>query len=382
MTHELIRLRGARQNNLKNLDVELPLGALTVITGPSGSGKSSLAFDTIYAEGQRRYVETFSPYARQFLDRMDKPAVDAIEGIPPAIAIDQTNPVKNSRSTVGTMTELNDHLKLLFARAARLYCQGCGREVRRDSADDIVADLLARGDGMRAVIAFDIALSGDVAGDKVRAELERQGYTRVAQVDAGTLRVTRDRVRLEPDNRDRITEAVEAALRAGDGHVSVFPLDGNREATDHWRFSEGLHCPDCDRDYTDPIPNSFSFNSPVGACDECRGFGRVMGIDYRLVVPDERKSLEEGAIKPWQTESYAECQRDLMRHARRAGVPTDVPWKKLKKADRRLGHRGRRRLELALDARRLVRRPALLRLAGVALLQDAHPGAAVALPLL
>jgi excinuclease ABC subunit A len=334
MPDKLIRLRGARQNNLKNLDVDLPLGALTVITGPSGSGKSSLAFDTVYAEGQRRYVETFSPYARQFLDRMDKPAVDVIEGIPPAIAIDQTNPVKNSRSTVGTMTELNDHLKLLFARAARLFCQGCGREVRRETSEDIVAELLARGQGARAVIAFDITLSGDVDADKVRAELSRQGYTRTEDIDAHALRVTQDRVRLEPERRDRITESVEAALRAGQGHVSVFPLDEARTPTDHWRFSEGLHCPDCDRDYTDPIPNSFSFNSPMGACETCRGFGRVMGIDYRLVIPDEEKTLEEGAIRPWQTESYAECQRDLVRHCRRRGVPTDVPWRELAQADR------------------------------------------------
>ncbi|WP_067560901.1 excinuclease ABC subunit UvrA [Halofilum ochraceum] len=334
MTHEIIRLRGARQNNLKNLDVDLSLGALTVITGPSGSGKSSLAFDTVYAEGQRRYVETFSPYARQFLDRMDKPAVDSIEGIPPSIAIDQTNPVKNSRSTVGTMTELNDHLKLLFARAARLYCQGCGREVRRDSADDIVADLLDRGESARAVIAFDVPLTGDVAEDKVRAELDRQGFTRVETVDGNVLRVTRDRVRLVADNRDRITEAVEGALGAGQGRVSVFPLDDDREPTDHWRFSEGLHCPDCDRDYSDPIPNSFSFNSPMGACGECRGFGRVMGIDYRLVIPDEHKSLDGGAIKPWQTETYAGCQRDLISHARRAGVATDIAWKDLPQADR------------------------------------------------
>jgi len=193
------------------------LGALTVVTGPIGSGKSSLAFDSIYAEGQRRCVETFSPYARQFLDRMDKPAVDAIEGIPPAIAIDQTNPVKNSRSAVGTMTELKDHLKLLFARAARLFCQGCGREVRRDSSDDVVADVLERGDGRRAVIAFEIALTGEVAADKVRAELDRQGYTRVEALDESTLRVTQDRVRLSADRRERITEAVEAALRAGQG---------------------------------------------------------------------------------------------------------------------------------------------------------------------
>ncbi len=335
MPHHVIRLRGARQNNLKNLDLELPLGKLVVITGPSGSGKSSLAFDTVFAEGQRRYVETFSPYARQFLDRMDKPAVDAIEGIPPAIAIDQTNPVRNSRSTVGTMTELNDHLKLLFARAARLFCAGCGREVRRDHAGAIVADLLRRGEGERAVVTFDIALSGAVAGDKVRAELARQGYTRVEAVGANRLRVTQDRVRLESGRRDRVTEAVEAALRAGRGRMGVTVLDREGSPARHWRYSEGLHCPDCDRDYTDPIANSFSFNSPVGACEACRGFGRVMGIDYRLVVPDENKSLAEGAVKPWQTDSYDECQRDLIRHCRRFGVPTDVPWKDLDEKDRR-----------------------------------------------
>ncbi|MGA8259935.1 MAG: excinuclease ABC subunit UvrA, partial [Arenicellales bacterium] len=334
MSHNVIRLRGARQNNLKNLDLELPLGKLVVVTGVSGSGKSSLAFDTVFAEGQRRYVETFSPYARQFLDRMDKPAVDAIEGIPPAIAIDQTNPVRSSRSTVGTMTELNDHLKLLFARAARLFCGGCGREVRRDHADSIVADLLERGRGARAVITFDVPLSGEVTVDKVRAELARQGYTRVEQAGDNILRVTQDRVVLEAGRRDRITESVEAALHAGRGRVSVFPVDEDHRPTHEWRYSEGLHCPDCDRDYTDPIPNSFSFNSPIGACSECRGFGRVMGIDYRLVIPDEDKTLAQGAIKPWQTDSYDECQRDLIKHCRRFDVPTDVPWKKLEQTAR------------------------------------------------
>ena len=331
----VIRVRGARQNNLRNFDVDLRVGELTVVTGPSGSGKSSLAFDTVYAEGQRRYVETFSPYARQFLDRMDKPAVDSIEGIPPSIAIDQTNPVRNSRSTVGTMTELNDHLKLLFARAALLYCGGCGREVRRDSEDSIVADVLERGAGRRAVIAFDMALSGDVGEDRVRTELERQGYTRVETLDDGTLRVTQDRVRLSEDRRDRLTEAIEGALRAGQGRLIVQPLDDNREAAAEWLYSRGLHCPDCDRDYTDPIPNSFSFNSPMGACEECRGFGRVMGIDYRLVIPDDSKSIEEGAVKPWQTESYFECQQDLMTKCRMEGVATDIPWRDLPEADRK-----------------------------------------------
>ena len=334
MVDHVIRLRGARQNNLRNLDLELPLGELVVITGPSGSGKSSLAFDTVFAEGQRRYVETFSPYARQFLDRMDKPAVDAIEGIPPSIAIDQVNPVRNSRSTVGTMTELNDHLKLLFARAATLLCAGCGREVRRDHADSIVDDLLGRGASRRAAITFDVTLGGKIAADKVRAELARQGYTRVEALGDRALRVTQDRLRLDAGQRDRLAEAVEGALRAGRGRVSVFPLDDERRPAGEWRYSEGLHCPDCDRDYADPVPNTFSFNSPVGACDACRGFGRVMGIDYRLVVPDENKTLAAGAVKPWQTDSYDECQRDLLLHCRRFGVAADVPWKKLPAKDR------------------------------------------------
>ncbi|MDX1589995.1 MAG: excinuclease ABC subunit UvrA, partial [Oleiphilaceae bacterium] len=340
--HEVIRLRGARQNNLKNLDLELPLGQMTVITGPSGCGKSSLAFDTIYAEGQRRYVETFSPYARQFLDRMDKPAVDAIEGIPPAIAIDQTNPVRSSRSTVGTMTELNDHLKLLFARAARLYCQGCGDEVRRDSPESIVETLLSEAPGLRALFQFDVPLSGDLSPEKMIAELDRQGYTRVDTIDASRLRVTQDRLRLEPDKKDRITEAVEAALKAGQGHLSVQLLDEDRAPLERLRFSSALHCPKCDRDYSDPIANSFSFNSPMGACEECRGFGRVMGIDFRLVVPEPDKSLSEGVVKPWQTESYKECQRDLMLHAKRRGVATDVPWQDLEEEERQWVREGDR----------------------------------------
>ncbi|TVP57768.1 MAG: excinuclease ABC subunit A [Halomonadaceae bacterium] len=332
MSDDVIRIRGARQNNLKNLDLDLPLGELTVITGPSGSGKSSLAFDTVYAEGQRRYVETFSPYARQFLDRMDKPAVDSIEGIPPAIAIDQTNPVRSSRSTVGTMTELNDHLKLLFARAAHLYCQGCGQAVQRDTPDSIVTTLLAEGQGAKAALAFTIPLSGDISGDKMKAELNRQGYTRVEQLDEQTLQVVQDRLRLEESRRDRLGEAVEACLRAGQGHLQVLRLDPEADGTPPWRFSQGLHCPDCNLEYSDPIPNSFSFNSPMGACEACRGFGRVMGIDLRLVVPEEHLSLEDGVIKPWQTQSYEDCQRDLILHARRSKVPVTVPWKDMETA--------------------------------------------------
>ncbi len=333
MRYNGIRIRGARQNNLRNLDLDLPTGELTVITGVSGSGKSSLAFDTIYAEGQRRYVETFSPYARQFLDRMDRPATDQIEGIPPAIAIDQTNPVRTSRSTVGTMTELNDHLKLLFARAARLYCSGCGHEVRRDTAEGIYQRLRARCEGGRVIMGFDVAIPEQYEEAEVRQLLERQGYTRIERLDSGQLRVIQDRLRVDESRRDRLIEAAEAAFLHGRGHLVVQSLNEEREVIGEYRFSQALHCADCDLHYRDPIPSLFSFNAPLGACETCRGFGRVMGIDYGLVIPDERRSLAEGAIRPWQSGKSAECQADLMRHARQKGIATDIPWQDLPKSD-------------------------------------------------
>src|SRR5262245_4693360 len=222
-----IVVRGARQNNLKNLTLELPANELIVVTGVSGSGKSSLVFDTLYAEGQRRYVETFSPYARQFLDRMDKPQVDAIEGIPPAIAIDQTNPVRTSRSTVGTMTELNDHLKLLYARAAQLCCRGCGRAVSRDTPDSIYADLAARaaaaGDP-RLIVTFPVTVPTNFSESEVKQLLERQGYTRIHAQNGATLEVIQDRLRFAGSERARVIDALEAALRVGQGRVNVHPL--------------------------------------------------------------------------------------------------------------------------------------------------------------
>src|SRR6187401_2537152 len=222
---ETIRIRGARQNNLKNLDVELPTGELIVVTGPSGSGKSSLVFDTLYAEGQRRYVETFSPYARQFLDRMDKPQVDSIEGIPPAIAIDQTNPVRTSRSTVGTMTEINDHLKLLFARTGRLFCRQCARPVRRDTPDSIHAEMAQRaasaGDP-RLVITFPVDVPENFTEEEVMKLLQAQGYTRVHERKDRRLEVVQDRVKMSSAEKARVVEAIEAALRVGNGRVNVF----------------------------------------------------------------------------------------------------------------------------------------------------------------
>jgi len=336
MSENSILIEGARQNNLKGLNLKLPLNELIVVTGVSGAGKSSLAFDTVYAEGQRRYVETFTPYARQFLERMDRPRADRIEGIPPAIAIDQTNPVRTSRSTVGTMTELTDHLKLLFARAARLYCRGCGREVRRDTPESIVQELLARPDGgPAALITFQVPVPKHFTAAEVRTLLAGQGYTRIHRQENGALEVIQDRARLAPENRGRLVEDLEAALEHGGGRVAVYPLDAGGRAAAPWRYSSDLHCPDCDIHYRDPVPNLFSFNSPVGACPTCRGFGRTIGVDYGLVVPDEGKTLAEGAVRPWQTESYRECQDDLLRFARKRGVPVNVPWRDLSKAQRR-----------------------------------------------
>jgi excinuclease ABC subunit A len=333
---DFIRIRGARQNNLKNLSLDLPLNELIVVTGVSGSGKSSLVFDTLYAEGQRRYVETFSPYARQFLDRMDKPQVDRIEGVPPAIAIDQTNPVRTSRSTVGTMTELNDHLKLLFARAAVLHCRGCGKPVQRDSAATIQEQLgeLSRQHGDPILqLTFPVPIPKNFSETEIKTLLERQGYTRILESRAGVLQVIQDRFRWSSVDAGRAGDAIEAALKVGQGRLDVYPQDAGGAAKP-WRFSSGLHCPDCDIAYREPSPSTFSFNSPIGACDTCRGFGRSIGVDYGLVIPDTSLSLRGGAIKPWQTESYEECQDDLLKFARKRDVPIDTPWRDLTAAQR------------------------------------------------
>ena len=366
-----IAVRGARQNNLKGLDVDLPLREFIVVTGVSGSGKSSLAFDTVYAEGQRRYVETFSPYARQFLDRMDRPRADRIDGIPPAVAVGQANQVRTSRSTVGTMTEINDYLKLLYARHARLSCRGCGEVVRRETPENIADRLIDEAAGERAIVRFRIRVPDGFPEEEVRKHLARQGYTRVARATGATsierapavpetppaaaddevgpeprsgpggeetgsepieLEVVQDRLRLAPDGRARLIEAFEAALAAGRGRAEA--ALGDREDVVR-RFSAALECPRCRIAYRDPTPNLFSFNSPIGACETCRGFGREMGIDYDLVIPDERLTLREGAIKPLRTKTYLPYQRYLLEQAQRSGVPDDVPWRDLAPEQRR-----------------------------------------------
>ncbi|HEX2010784.1 MAG TPA: excinuclease ABC subunit UvrA, partial [Roseateles sp.] len=366
MSEGQIRIRGARQHNLKNLDLDLRTGELTVVTGPSGSGKSSLVFDTLYAEGQRRYVETFSAYARQFLDRMDRPAVDKVDGVPPAIAIDQTNPVRTSRSTVGTMTELNDHLKLLFARAAELFDKQTAQAVRHDTAQTIYAELLQRTatTDPRLILTFPVELPGNTTAEQVQQWLSASGFTRIqAEREVATptgpsqatsapsggsaaapaasmgvrkvLDVVADRFRIQGADKQRAMEAIELALKRGSGRLNVYVLPAEEgPEPELWRYSTGLHCPDSDLRYQDPQPALFSFNSAMGACETCRGFGRVIGVDLGLVIPDEKKTLRGGAIKPMQTPAWKECQDDLMKYAGEAGIPRDTAWNQLTSAQR------------------------------------------------
>ena len=333
----IIQIRGASQNNLKHLDLDIEPGTMTVITGPSGSGKSSLAFDTLYAEGQRRYVETFSPYARQFLDRCDRPKVERIEGVPPAIAINQNNTVRTSRSTVGTMTELNDYLKLLFARNSRLFCGTCGTEVKEMSPAQMFEELqqwaAPLGDP-RISVCFTILVPISLDIEIARAGLSAQGFTHIVKEEASKkqmrLTVAADRFRLSKCSAARGTEAFEKALaQTRTNIVTIVAQDDQGHAHERF-FAAGLTCPNCLRTYAAPTPARFSFNSAVGACENCRGFGRVIGLDLGLVIPDEKLSLAQGAIKPWQGSGASrQCQTDLMRFALRDRIRTNVPWKEL-----------------------------------------------------
>jgi excinuclease ABC subunit A len=359
----MIRLRGVRHNNLKNFDLDLPLNQLIVVTGLSGSGKSSLAFDTLFAEGQRRYIETFSPYARQFLDRMDKPQVDSIEGIPPAIAIEQRNSVRTTRSTVGTMTEICDYMKLLWPHVAQLHCRQCGRLVRKDSPQQIWESVTGAakpgekpGQLSELLITFEIPLSEKLSLADSLALIAKQGYQRLLvgrealrldeaaaafhragsrQADGAqmpvSLTVVQDRVKVSTGMRSRFIEACEQAYHFGKGKLALWPITEASAETRPRRFSNRLHCAHCDIEYREPSPALFSFNHPVGACPTCRGFGRIISIDYDLALPDRSKTLSEGVVKPWQSGQSAECQQDLMRMCRHFGVPTNVPFEKLSK---------------------------------------------------
>ncbi|MGW8220535.1 MAG: excinuclease ABC subunit UvrA [Syntrophobacteria bacterium] len=331
-----IKVVGARQNNLKDLALDLPREQLIAITGVSGSGKSSLALDTLYAEGQRRYVETFSPYARQFLDRLDRPQVEAIVGIPPAIAIEQGNRIKSSRSTVGTITELADHLKLLFARAAILHCQQCGRPVYQDTPETIWSSLSKIPEESPVLIIFPLAIKGRTT-EEAHGYLWRQGFRRLWHQqkvlhlddepipDEEYLDVLVDRTVWSQENRKRILDSMEQAYHFGEGQVTVIFPPAERHL-----FSATNHCAFCDMSYPSASPHLFSFNSPLGACETCRGFGRAIDVDLDLVIPDQRLTLEEGAIKPWSTERME--YYDLMDFCDAVGVPTDVSFNKLSPA--------------------------------------------------
>jgi excinuclease ABC subunit A len=343
MKMKSIRVTGARQHNLKNLDIDIPLNRITVVTGVSGSGKSSLAFDTLYAEGQRRYVETFSPYARQFMDRMDRPQVEKIEGIPPAIAIDRKDPVRTSRSTVGTMTEITDYVKLLYARLGELHCRSCGQPVRPETPAQVWDFLNSQQEGAQIVITFPYQLEG-VPIKEVRRFLMQMGFDRlyldgrITHLDEWqpaahqtVLPVLADRVILRAKDRERILDSLELAYRFGGGQLDVWiPPDGHRA------FSNQLQCARCNITYYPPLPNLFSFNSPLGACDTCRGFGRTIGIDLDLIIPDDSRSLAEGAIKPFGSEKDGRMEYDdLVDFCRRRKISTRVPFKRLKAADKK-----------------------------------------------
>ena len=347
-----IRLRGVRHNNLKNFDLDVPLNQFVVITGLSGSGKSSLAFDTLFAEGQRRYIETFSPYARQFFDRMDKPQVDSIEGIPPAIAIEQRNAVRTTRSTVGTMTEICDYMKMLWPHVAQLHCRQCDQPVRKDSPQQIWDGLLTQHAtrNTELLITFDLPLSDKLPLAESLALVAKQGYQRLlfdGQVlpleeapsriphhasQIPSLTVIQDRLHLAEASRARFVEACEQAYHFGKGKLAIrdLPVTHHASRITH-PFSNRLHCAPCDLEYRESSPALFSFNHPVGACPTCRGFGRVINIDYDLALPDHSRTLTQGVVKPWQTGLGAECQADLLRICRKFRVPTDVPFKELAK---------------------------------------------------
>jgi len=368
-------VRGARTHNLKNIDVTLPAGKLVIITGVSGSGKSSLAFDTIYAEGQRRYVESLSAYARQFLERMEKPDVDRIEGICPAIAIRQKNSVRNPRSTVGTTTEIHDYMRLLFARVGRTYCRQCGQEVVRETAEVVAKRLGELPAGTRVLIGFELPVvsmsAANPASDAETAEeaealalepvaksvdpiavaldaLRKRGYGRLLidgqaisfdEIDRASLKsrplleVVVDRLRIEGDMRSRLTDSIETSYREGGGAAFAVVLDGS--AAGRLEFSERFECRTCGISYETPQPRLFSFNNPFGACPTCHGFGNIIELDMNLVVPDPAKSITQGAIEPWSKPHYRTQLAELKRAARKGNVRLEVPWSDLTDEERR-----------------------------------------------
>ncbi|HKD02648.1 MAG TPA: excinuclease ABC subunit UvrA [Terriglobales bacterium] len=370
MSTETIVVRGARVHNLKNIDFEIPHNSLTVVTGVSGSGKSSLAFDTVYAEGQRRYVESLSAYARQFLERIEKPDADVIDGIAPAVAIRQKNTTRNPRSTVATATEIYDYLRLLFARVGRTYCLRCGNEVRKDTVDEVAERVLVLGVGTRLNVLFPLEAAAVSSVDRKKKgrknsvspgsddvlkarllDLRTRGFNRLYQngqifefstpeslLDvnfAQPVFVLVDRLAVAADARSRIVDAVEIGYReAGEVIFETVPRD--QTPPERRRFSQRFECKKCDLRYQEPEPHLFSFNNPYGACPRCQGFGNTIDFDLDLVIPDKSKTLNEGAIEPWTKPKYRPLFTELKRFARQADLPLDVPWAELEPEQRRV----------------------------------------------
>lgn len=354
---DTIRILGARQHNLKGFDLELPRRAITVVTGVSGSGKSSLAFDTLYAEGQRRYVESLSAYARQFLERMEKPAVDLIEGMSPAVAIEQKNPTRTSRSTVGTATEIYDYLRLLWARVGRTYCRVCQRELRPDTVQSVTDVTLALPEGTRFMVTCPLIRSDKVTHAVIAENLRARGFVRLAlgaqvlhldDITASTVdlaaapevHIVIDRLRVEASARGRIADAVQTAFREGDGDAAllftepVLPPPGLAPVPDgtpvtRLAFTERFECPNDGTRAPAPTPQLFSFNNPRGACATCNGFGATLTYDEALIVPNPERSVRDGAIDPWTAPRYEKQRRLVVDFARALGVSPDAPWKSL-----------------------------------------------------
>jgi excinuclease ABC subunit A len=367
MSNESIVVRGARVHNLKNIDFEIPHNQMTVVTGVSGSGKSSLAFDTIYAEGQRRYVESLSAYARQFLERIEKPDVDSIDGIAPAVSIRQKNTTRNPRSTVATATEIYDYLRLLYARVGRTYCLNCGQEVKKDTVDEVADRILALGEGTRVQVFFPVQPAPQPSPPEQKSgrrgakrkqtkqsddsllkerlfELRKRGFNRLYQngqlfefstpeslLDLNFVEpvwVLIDRIAVSPDARTRIVDAVEQGYReAGEVRFETAPREG--ETLQRLRFSQRFECKHCNLRYEEPEPRMFSFNNPFGACPRCQGFGNTIDFDLNLVIPNKSLALAEGAIEPWTKPKYKPLATEMRRYARAAGIPLDTPWQDL-----------------------------------------------------
>src|SRR6266850_1952765 len=378
MTQEAIEVRGARVNNLKNISFSIPINQMTVVTGVSGSGKSSLAFDTVYAEGQRRYVESLSAYARQFLERMDKPDVDEVRGIAPAIAIRQKNSTRNPRSTVGTQTEIYDYLRLLYARAGTTFCRVCGRQVYRDSPESIADEVLSRlAEGTRFYVLFpaeaglaenrengqpETRKHGDAERKKATKKkstatarqvitahimsLMQRGFTRLfvdgqtidlrtpddyTRADFDNVHVLIDRLTARADVRQRLVDSLEICFQEGHGSVVIETAEAEPQRLG---FSENFACKYDGTVYAQPEPRLFSFNNPYGACPTCQGFGNTIGLDLDLVIPNPGLSLKEGAVEPWRKPQHEWAQTELKRFAKTEGIPMDVPFLELS-ADQR-----------------------------------------------